>query len=70
VLIVDQRDQKVFEGRVLVPAAAGFTQRVMEGLFELASETGHLDGHSCVRLNGTDMVNNVIRTGTAIKVPT
>jgi ATP-dependent Clp protease ATP-binding subunit ClpA len=31
-----------FEGRILVPALAGFAQRIVEGLFEFASETGHL----------------------------
>jgi len=40
--IVDEGDQKVFEGRVLVATTAGFRQRVVEGLFEFASETGHL----------------------------
>ena len=41
-LVVDQRDQQMLEGRIFVPAAAGFGQRVVEGLFEFASETGHL----------------------------
>ena len=37
-LVVDQRDQKMFEGRILVPTAAGLPKRVVEGLFEFASE--------------------------------
>ena len=41
-LVVDQRDQKMFEGRVLVTAAAGLGQRIVQGLFEFASKTGHL----------------------------
>ena len=41
-LIVHQRDQQVLEGRIFVPAAAGFPQRIVEGLFEVASETRHL----------------------------
>jgi hypothetical protein len=60
-LIVDKRDQEVLEGRIFVAAAAGFTQRIVKGLFELARKTGHLDGHSLSVLDATDMVNNVIR---------
>jgi hypothetical protein len=45
-LVVDQRDQKMFEGRLLVPALAGLPQRVVEGLFEFASETRHLVQYS------------------------
>src|SRR5829696_2710951 len=41
-LVVDQRNQKMFEGRILVPATAGLGQGVVQGLFEFASETGHL----------------------------
>src|SRR6185437_15936736 len=44
--VVDQRNQKVLEGRILVPALAGLPQGIVEGLFEFASETRHLDGHS------------------------
>jgi hypothetical protein len=40
-LVVDERDQQVLEGRVLVPALAGFPQGIVEGLFEFASETRH-----------------------------
>jgi hypothetical protein len=36
----------MFEGRILVPAAAGFPQRIVEGLFEFASETRHLAEYS------------------------
>ena len=45
-LIVDQRDQEMFEGRILVPPAAGLSQCVVESLFEFASETRHLAGYS------------------------
>src|SRR5206468_9517925 len=45
-LVVDQRDQQMFEGRILVPALAGLPQRIMEGLFEFASKTRHLDDYS------------------------
>jgi hypothetical protein len=45
-LVVDEGNQKMFEGRILVPAAAGFSQRIVQGLFEFASETRHLDGDS------------------------
>jgi hypothetical protein len=41
-LVVDQRDQKMFEGRILVPAAAGLPKGIVEGLFEFASKTRHL----------------------------
>src|SRR6185369_65676 len=41
VLVVDERDQEVLQGRIFVPAAAGLAKRVVEGLFELTSETGH-----------------------------
>ena len=44
--VVDERDQKMFEGRILMPALAGLPQRVVEGLFEFASETRHLDYYS------------------------
>src|SRR5437867_11554348 len=40
-LVVDQGDEKMFESRILVPAAAGLSKRIVEGLFEFASETGH-----------------------------
>jgi hypothetical protein len=45
-LVIDQRDQEVLKGRILVPAAAGFPQRIVEGLFEFASETRHLGWYS------------------------
>jgi hypothetical protein len=45
-LVVDKSDQKMFEGRILVPPTAGFPQRIMEGLFEFASETRHLGWYS------------------------
>jgi hypothetical protein len=45
-LVVDQRDQQMFEGRILVPALAGLPQGIVEGLFEFASETRHLGYHS------------------------
>ena len=41
-LVVDQRDQQMLEGRILVPAAAGLPKRIVEGLFEFASKTRHL----------------------------
>jgi len=44
--VVDQSDQQVLEGRILVPAAAGFTQRIVQGLFEFASKTRHLSLYS------------------------
>jgi hypothetical protein len=44
--VVDQRDQQVLEGRILVPALAGLPQGIVQGLFEFASETGHLDDYS------------------------
>ena len=40
--VVDKGNQKMFESRVLVAAPAGFGQGVVQGLFEFASETGHL----------------------------
>ena len=45
-LVVDERDEKVFKGRILVPAAAGLPKRIVEGLFEFASKTRHLAYHS------------------------
>ena len=36
----------MFESRILVPAAAGFTQGIVEGLFEFASKTRHLAVYS------------------------
>jgi hypothetical protein len=42
-LVVDESNQQVLEGRILVPALAGLPQRIVEGLFEFASETRHLD---------------------------
>jgi hypothetical protein len=66
-LVVDQRDQQMFERRIFVPAAAGLPKRVVKGLFELASETGHLSGYSPVRDSEADMVNNVIRSAPPIK---
>jgi hypothetical protein len=41
-LVVDKRDEKMLEGRILVPAAAGLPQGIVEGLFEFARKTGHL----------------------------
>src|SRR5207253_4110784 len=65
-LVVDQRDQKMFEGRILVPATAGLPQGIVEGLFEFASETGH----GLLRLRARrrpGFINNVIRTRPPIK---
>jgi hypothetical protein len=45
-LVVDERDQQMFEGRILVPALAGLPQGVVEGLFEFASKTRHLGLYS------------------------
>jgi hypothetical protein len=45
-LVVDQRDQQMLERRIFVAAPAGLAERIMEGLFKLASETGHLDDYS------------------------
>jgi hypothetical protein len=45
-LVVDEGNQKMFEGRILVPAAAGLSKRIVEGLFEFASKTRHLAGYS------------------------
>jgi hypothetical protein len=36
----------MFEGRILVPAAAGLPKGIVEGLFEFASETRHLAVYS------------------------
>jgi hypothetical protein len=48
-LVIDQRNQKMFEGRILVPAAAGLPKRIVEGLFEFASKTRHLGCYSRTR---------------------
>jgi hypothetical protein len=40
-LVIDECNQKMFKGRILVPALAGLSQGIVEGLFEFASETGH-----------------------------
>jgi hypothetical protein len=48
-LIVDESDEKMFKGRILVPALAGFAQRIVEGLFEFASKTRHLGLYSRAR---------------------
>jgi hypothetical protein len=45
-LVIDQGNQKMFEGRILVPAAAGLPKGIVEGLFEFASETRHLAVYS------------------------
>ena len=45
-LIVNQCNQKMFEGRILVPAAAGLPKSIVEGLFEFASKTRHLAYYS------------------------
>jgi hypothetical protein len=45
-LVVNEGDEQMFEGRILVPAAAGLPKRVVEGLFEFASKTRHLAGYS------------------------
>jgi hypothetical protein len=66
-LVVDERDQKVLQRRIFVAAAAGLAKRVVEGLFELASEGRHLVGHSCSAMDAADMVNNVILSRFAIK---
>jgi hypothetical protein len=52
-LVVDQRDQQMFEGRILVPALAGLPQGIVEGLFEFASKTRHLGSFSCARRKPT-----------------
>jgi hypothetical protein len=38
-LVVDKRDQQVLEGGIFVAALARLPKRIVEGLFELASET-------------------------------
>jgi hypothetical protein len=59
-LVVDQRNQKMFKGRILVPPAAGFPQRIVEGLFEFASKTRHLGITSRTRGKPTGLGLNVI----------
>ena len=66
-LVVDQRDQQMFEGRILVPALAGLPQRVVEGLFEFASETRHLGMILPARRKPAGLDYNVIRPNAAIK---
>jgi hypothetical protein len=66
-LVVDQRDEKMFEGRILVPPAAGFAQRIVEGLFEFASETRHLDKNSPPPEEPAGFAINVICSPAAIK---
>jgi hypothetical protein len=51
-LVIDEGNQKMFKGRILVPATAGLAQRVVEGLFEFASKTRHLAWYS-MPLGGT-----------------
>src|SRR4029077_8854884 len=48
-LVVDERNQQVLEGRILMAALAGLPQRVVEGLFEFASKTRHLGLYSRAR---------------------
>jgi hypothetical protein len=48
-LIVDECNQKMFEGRILVPTAASLPKRIVEGLFEFASKTRHLGCNSRTR---------------------
>jgi hypothetical protein len=36
--VFGEREQKMLEGRIFVPAAAGFRQCGMQGLFEFAGE--------------------------------
>jgi hypothetical protein len=50
----------MFEGRILVPAAAGFPQRIVEGLFEFASETRHVGWYSRSRGGTAGFPINVI----------
>jgi hypothetical protein len=45
-LVVNERDEQMFESRILVPAAAGLPKGIVEGLFEFASETRHLAEYS------------------------
>jgi hypothetical protein len=65
--IIDQRNQQVLEGRILVPTAAGLSKRIVEGLFELASETRHLGKNSPPSEKPAGFTSNVIRGSTAIK---
>jgi hypothetical protein len=48
-LIIDECNEEMFKGRILVPPAAGFSKRIMEGLFEFASKTRHLGCNSRTR---------------------
>jgi hypothetical protein len=59
-LVVNEGNHKMFEGRILVPAAAGFPQRIVEGLFEFASETRHLGYYSRSRGRAAGFQINVI----------
>src|SRR5688500_19189106 len=45
-LVVDKGDQKMLERLIFVAPPARFPKRVVEGLFELAGETGHRDENS------------------------
>jgi hypothetical protein len=40
--IVDQRHEQMLKRRIFVTTAARLPKRIVEGLFELAGETGHL----------------------------
>ena len=66
-IVVDQCDQKMFEGRILVPATAGLPKRVVEGLFEFASKTRHLACYSVPAEKPAGFEGNVIRSNAAIK---
>jgi len=57
----------MFECRILVPTTAGLTQRVVKGLFELASETRHLGWYSRSRGTAAGFQINVIRLRRPIK---
>jgi hypothetical protein len=69
--VVDQSNQKMFEGRILVPPAAGFAQRIVEGLFEFASETGHLGYYSRSRGKAAGFQNqcHMAERGNQVPVP-
>jgi hypothetical protein len=65
--VVDQSDQQVLEGRILVAALGRLIQRIVQGLFEFASETRHLDDYSPPPEKPAGFDFNVIRGGAAIK---
>ena len=65
-LVVDQCDQQVFEGRILVAPATRLAERIMQGLFEFTSKAGHY-GTLPPAPEWSGLVLNVIRPERPIK---